>query len=94
MLKEIAITLGAIGCVFLLVPLFWLYPSWGFAEFVLTLCLLGVLLVYTAFDIKEMWNSKKRVKATSFIAILILAILLSYLAVFQILPVIAPKLRI
>jgi uncharacterized membrane protein len=94
MLKEIVIILGAIGCIFLLVPLFWLFPFGGFAEFILTLCLLGVLLVYTAFDVKEMLNSKKRTRASSFVAILVLAILLSYLAVFQILPVIGPKLRI
>jgi membrane protein CcdC involved in cytochrome C biogenesis len=92
--KEIGIILVAIGCVFLLVPLFWLYPFTGFAEFILTLCLLAVLLIYAAFDVKAMLNSKRRAKALSFVATLILAIILSYLAVFHILPVIGPKLHI
>ena len=94
MQKEIGIILGAIGCVFFLVPLFWMYPFAGFAEFILTLCLLAVFLVYAAFDVKEMLNSKKRTRALGFVAILVLAILLSYLAVFQILPLIGPKLQI
>ena len=92
MLKEIVIILGATGCIFLLVPMFWLYPLELFKEVVLTICLVGVLLVYSAFDVKKMLANKQKDKARNFIVIFILAIFLSYIAVFQILPFIAPKL--
>ena len=94
MLKEVGIILGAMGCVFLLVPLFWLYPWGGFVEFILTICLVIVLLVYSAYDVKKMLANKQKDRAKNFIAILILTIFLSYIAVFQIIPIISPKLSI
>ena len=92
MLKEIVMILGAIGCIFLLVPMFWLYPWELFKEVIITICLVGVLLVYSAFDVKKMLSNKQKDKARNFIVIFILAIFLSYIVVFQILPFIAPKL--
>lgn len=92
MLKEIVIILGAVGCIFLLVPMFWLYPMGSFAEFILTICLVVVLLVYSAFDVKKMLANKQKVSAKNFVIILIFTIFLSYIIVFQILPIIGPKL--
>ena len=94
MLREIVIVILAFGFIFLLVPLFWLYPFSGFEEFILTLCLVATLLVYSAFDVKRLLGNKQRNTALSFIMILIITIILSYYAVFQIMPVIAPKLHI
>ena len=95
MLKEILIVILAFDFIFLLVPLFGLYPFWGFAEFILTLGLVATLLVYSAFDIKRLLSNKKRKTALSFGTMLIITIILSYyLVLFQIMPIIAPKLLV
>jgi membrane protein CcdC involved in cytochrome C biogenesis len=94
MLKEIIIVILTIGSIFLLVPLFWVFPFEGFKEFVFTLCLVVVLIVYSAFDVKRLLNNKQRNIALSFVIILTAAIVLSYYIVFQIMPIIGPKLYI
>ena len=94
MLKEIVIVILAICFIFLLVPLFWLYPFSGFEEFILTLCLVAALLVYGAFDVKRLLSNNQGNIALGFVAILIVSIILSYYVVFQIMPIISSKLHI
>ncbi len=49
-------------------------------------------LVYSAFDVKKVLANKQKVSAQNFVIVLIFTIFLSYIVVFQILPIIEPKL--
>lgn len=77
MLKEIVIILGAIGCIFLWVPLYSLSPYHFELVLILPLFLLSAVLVYAAFNVKKMVGRNQRKEAGAFIVILIIVIIVA-----------------
>ena len=88
MLKEVALIVTEIGCIFLLLVLFgFMYPFGGFVEsiaklamfvFVVVSFLLSVLLVCSMFHIKKLLDNKQKRSAICFSFIQAVTIILSY----------------
>ena len=74
MLKEIVIILGAIGCIFLWVPLYLLSPNNLGLVLILPLFLLSAVLAYAAFNVKKLVGSNQRKEAGAFIVVLLIMI--------------------
>ncbi len=92
MLKEISVILAAIGCVFLIIPLLWLFV--GPVSFILPLLLLAVTLVYAGFGIKKLYNNRQDHLAHQFLLALVVAVILSFIILYIIFPYVTPKLSI
>jgi hypothetical protein len=92
MLKEILIVLGAIGSIFLIIPLSWFYTcGLGSIAYILPFLLLIVVLGYAGFDIKKMRNNGKHRSANHFLKYLVAVIAISFVTLIIILPYVTPK---
>jgi hypothetical protein len=89
MLKQIGIILMAVGCVFLIIPLVWIYTS----ALILPFILLTIVLIYTGFEIQRL-NKEKEYIARNFLLILVLAVIFSFVILYFIFPYVTPKLLI
>jgi len=92
MLKQIGIIFAAVGCVFLIIPLLWMFV--GSLSFILPLILLAIVLVYSGFDIKRLYKNREYSLAQNFLLILVLAVILSFITLYFIFPYATPKLLI
>ena len=92
MLKQIGIVLSAIGCVFLIIPLLWMFV--GSLSFILPLILLAIVLCYAGFEIKGLWKKRELKLAQNFAVILVLAVIFSFAILYFIFPYVVPKLLI
>jgi len=92
MLKQIGIIFAAVGCVFLIIPLLWMFV--GSLSFILLLILLAIVLVYSGFDIKRLYKNREYSLAQNFFLILVLAVILSFITLYFIFPYATPKLLI
>ena len=93
MVKEIGIILLAVGCIFLIIPLIWVFIG-SPLSFVLPLVLLAFVLAYAAIDIKKLYKNREYDLAHYSIVSLILAILFSFLILYLIFPYVTPKLLV
>lgn len=85
-LKELAIILLAVGCVFLLLPLCWLFPFHFEVDFALMLFMLAIVLTYAYFDVRKLLANNQRKEAGAFILALLVVITIAWFATFLILP--------
>jgi hypothetical protein len=85
MLKEAAIILSAIGCIFLIIP-FARISFYSPASLFVSMVLFVVVLVFAAFDVKKLYAHKEYRLARNFIVFLFLSIILSTIALVVILP--------
>lgn len=92
MLREIVLILAAMGSLFLIVPLLWIIG--GALTFILPLCLFAVVLVYSVFDIKKLYDNEEYKIALYFALFLTLAVVFSFVILYLIFPYVTPKLRI
>jgi hydrogenase-4 membrane subunit HyfE len=90
MLKQIGIILMAVGCVFLIIPLVWIYTS----ALILPFILLTIVLIYTGFEIQRLNKEKEYSLARNFLLILVLAVIFSFVILYFIFPYVTPKLLI
>ena len=91
MLKEIALILGAIGCIFLIIPMNLKFYSSGPWILSMPLVLLGFVLVYAYFDVIKLFDSNKSNLAKYFMFFLIAAILVSSVILVEIFPYFHPN---
>lgn len=91
MLREIVIILGAMGCIFLIIPLTWVFWYGSPVSFMLPLVLLAIVLAYAGFDIKKLRNNREYNIAQYFMLFLIIAIVFSFIILFEIFPYVTPK---
>ena len=85
MLKEFAIILSAIGCIFLVLPIilfFDITPS----AMLMNALLFAIVLAYAGLNAKRLFNNKKDNVARIFILCLIASIILSLIALIMIFP--------
>jgi cytochrome bd-type quinol oxidase subunit 2 len=93
-LKEFAIILLVVGCIFLLIPLAWiplLIPNGGQFALLLWLIPLGVALAYAINHIAKLVKNHEVDKAAAFVFILIVVLVLSLIATFSVAPYVAPR---
>jgi hypothetical protein len=90
-LREIAIILGAMGCVFLIIPLMWVFWYGSPISFMLPLVLLAVVVAYAGYHIKKLRSNKEYDLAQYFMLFLIIAIVFSFIILFEIFPYVTPK---
>ena len=91
MLKEIAIILGAIGCIFLIIPVYWVFYTSGPIGLSVPLVLLGIILVYALYDVTKLFENDEGNIAMYFLLSLIAAIVFSIFILFEIFPYFASK---
>ena len=92
MIKEISIILAAIGCVFLIIPLIWLFI--GALSLILPLLLLAVTVVYAGFNASKLYKNRQGQLANRFLLALAFSIILSFIILYIIFPYVTPKLLI
>jgi len=91
MLKEIAIILGAIGCIFLIIPFVWIFPLGSPVSFILPLVLLAIVLAYAILDIEKLYNKQKYALLLYLVFFLILAVVYSFFMLLVIFPYFTPR---
>jgi len=91
MLREIAIILGAMGCIFLIIPLMWISWYGSPVSLLLPLVLLAIVVAYAVYDIKKLHRNRQYDLAQYFMLFLIIAIVFSFIILFIIFPYITPK---
>ena len=91
MLKEIGIVLGVIGCIFLIIPLVWVFPLGSPVSFILPLVLLAIVLVYAVLDIKKLYNKQEYALLLYLVFFLILAVVYSFFMLLAIFPYVTPR---
>ena len=96
MLREFALILLVAGCIFLLIPLTmiaWILPiaNGGKIVFLLWLIPLGVALAYAINHIAKLIKNHEVDKASTFVFILIVVLVLCLIATFSVAPYIAPQ---
>ena len=90
MLKEIGIILGAMGCVFLVIPMLIFYYAAPYS-LMLPLLLLVIVVAYAGYDIKKLYGNREYDLAKYFLLFLICAIVFSFIILFVIYPYFTPK---
>jgi hypothetical protein len=83
MLKEAAIILSAIGCIFLIVPLARI-SFYSPVSLFLSMVLFLIVLLFAAFDVKKLCAHKEYRLAKNFIVFLFLSIIISIIALIAI----------
>jgi len=73
MIKELGIIFAVMGCIFLWLPLDWLFPTHILYISIFTTSLLVIVLAYAALDVKKLVGNNQRRKAGAFVAILVIA---------------------
>lgn len=91
MLKEIAIILGAIGCIFLIIPMNLQFYSSGPWILSMPLVLLGFVLVYAYFDVIKLFDNNEGNLAKYFLLFIIAAIIVSSIIIIEILSYFHPN---
>jgi hypothetical protein len=92
MLKQVCLILAAVGCVFLIIPMLWTFI--GALSFILPLILLAIVLSYSGFETKKLYQRKENSLARNFSLIIVLAVILSLVILFLIFPYVSPQLLI
>jgi hypothetical protein len=91
MLREIVIIFGAIGCVFLIIPLVWVFPLGSPVSFILPLVLLAIVLAFAVLDIKRLYNNQKYALLLYLVFFLIIAVVYSFFMLLVIFPYVTPR---
>jgi hypothetical protein len=91
MLKEIVIILGALGCIFLIIPLVWVFSLDSPVSFILPLVFLAIVLAYAILDIKKLYNKQKYALLLYLVFFLILAVVYSFFMLLVIFPYVTPR---
>jgi hypothetical protein len=92
MIKQVGLILAAVGCVFLIIPLVWM--SIGALSLILPLILLVIVLSYSGFEIKRLYERKESNLGRNFLLALILAVVFSFVILYLIFPYVTPQLLI
>ena len=84
MLKEIVIILGAMGCIFLIIPVDLIFYTSGPFSLSMPLILFGVVLAYAGFHAIKLLDNDEGHLARNFLILLSVAIVFSFIISFEI----------
>lgn len=91
MLKEIVIILGAMGCIFLIIPVDWIFYTSGPFSLSMPLILLGFVLAYADFHAIKLLDNNEGHIAGNFLLFLSVAIVFSFIISFEIIRYFPPR---
>ena len=89
MIREVCIIVLASCCIFSVIPLIWVFPN--ALSLILPVSFLLVILSYAIYDAKKLVTAGDQKLLRIFIVLLIVAMVLSMIAVYFILPYTLPR---